>query len=347
MQLQSPSRPWIGADRVAPSEAPPGGLSPRAVPQFVSLGWDDCGEAAGIAWSLEVYARLGGKGSYFVTSSHGLTEVYRRIHREGHELGNHTVTHATSRGADAARWREEIAGCHRYLTEIVGVPAGELRGFRAPFLQYNDATLAALEALGFHYDCSIEEGFERRQDGTSFYWPYTLHGRSPGHTAQLPWNHEMQEIEPHPGLWELPAYAVVVPPDEACARYGLAPGFRMRMKAAQRWFSVQTGSITGFDYNLWADPSVGGFAMTRQELVATLKHTLALRLRGNRAPLLFGTHPDYYAASWDGNAPRASLAERRAAIEEFLEHAAGVPEVRLTSHGAVLDWIRAPSPLWA
>jgi hypothetical protein len=66
---------------------------------------------------------------------------------------------------------------------------------------------------------------------------------------------------------------------------------------------------------------------------------------GNRAPLLIGTHSSYYVASWDTNSPNAVVADRRAAIEEFVEYATSLPEVRVTSAKATLDWIRNPSAL--
>jgi hypothetical protein len=79
--------------------------------------------------------------------------------------------------------------------------------------------------------------------------------------------------------------------------------------------------------------------------VATLKYTLDLRLKGNRAPFLFGAHTGFYLNSWNTNAPGAPTAdERRAAIEEFLDYARSKPEVRITSARAVLEWMRNPRP---
>ncbi len=332
---------WTGNDNVPASSDPPCGLTPSEVPQFVSIGWDDCGQAEGVNWSLDMYQALGAKGSYYISSTYALTDVYKRIYADGHEIGNHTVSHATSYSVDEARWQQEITDCNAYLTGTVGVPAEEIMGFRTPFLQYNNATLKVVQNNGFRYDTSIEEGYEWEpyvMDGTNFYWPYTLDNRSPGHTVQLDWNTEMQEIDPHPGLWEMPVYAVIVPPDSELANFeGVEPGFRARMKEVQPWFEVESGMITGFDYNLWNQ-----FKMTKAEVVATLEYTLDLRLRGNRAPLLFGAHPDYYVASWDANAPNATTAERREAIEEFLAYAASKPAVRIARYRDVLDWVRNP-----
>ena len=40
-----------------------------------------------------------------------------------------------------------------------------------------------VKAAGFWYDCSIQEGTDLDQDGTNFFWPYTLDQGSPGHAT--------------------------------------------------------------------------------------------------------------------------------------------------------------------
>ena len=105
------------------------------------------------------------------------------------------------------------------------------------------------------------------------------------------------------------------------------------------WFDTDSGKITGFDYNLWVS-----FNMTKAEVLATLKYTLDLRIEGNHAPFLFGTHTDYYSDKY--TAPMNSTAqERREAIEEFLDYAISKPEVRVKSTAEVLDWMQDPTAI--
>ncbi len=228
-------------------------------------------------------------------------------------------------------------------------PPGAVTGFRTPYLEYNDAALAAVAAAGLHYDCSIEEGFEPRQDGANAFWPYTLDGGSPGHTAQVIAQQApgpLTELQPHPGLWELPVPAVFVPPDDRCADYGVAPGLRAALQERQPWFDTTTGAITGFDFNLWAHREAGGFELTPAQFLATLLYTVDQRLRGNRAPLLFGSHSGCYVDAWNDNAPGAPrAADRRAAIATLLEAVAARPEARIVTHRQVLDWMRATTPI--
>ena len=229
-------------------------------------------------------------------------------------------------------WMAEIQPAGDFL--ISNGVVDKIFGFRTPYLEYSDGVFTDLKELGYEYDCSIEEGYEDEQDGTNFYFPYTLDNRSPGHTVQVSWGEGLEELTDHPGLWELPVYSFIVPPD-----------LRDAMKSRVDWFDTGGGQITGFDYNLWVDAANGGFSMSKDEFLATLKYSLDQRLRGNHAPMLFGAHTAYYVDSYSASTPNATTAERRAAIEEFLDYAMSKPEVRIVPHKAVLDWMRAPKPM--
>lgn len=369
--------PWTGHDNVAPSANPPCGLSPAAVPQFVSIGFDDnaysgidgSAGTGGMTWATTMArSRTNADGSpvklsFYLTSiyaeqwqSESPTFVKRAWHTalvDGHEVGNHTVGHQHGSAFDLAQWRTEIAGATATLVKPfdpdevnfspdaskgIGAAASDIVGFRTPFLEYNDATLAAVKELGFHYDTSIEDGYQYEMDGTNYLWPYTLDGGSPGHEILVKWG-SRAPITGHPGLWELPDHPVIVPPDDKCAMYGVPSGLRARLQARQSWFDVEAGKITGFDYNLWVS-----FAMTKAEFLATLKYTLDQRLAGNRAPFMFGAHTDYYSSKYTA-VPNASLLERQQAIEELIDYARSKPMVRVTSNKQILDWVRNPVPL--
>jgi hypothetical protein len=357
---------WTGNDNVAPSQDPPCGLTPSQVPQFVAIGFDDnaysglegTAGTGGMSWAVDMLgARQNPDGSdvhasFYMTTiymdvwqSESPTYVKRAWHRamtEGHEIGNHTKSHSHGAAFSEDQWNTEIQACIDSLTlpfdpnEVnfspdptkgIGADESDIVGFRTPFLEYNDATLATAKDLGFRYDCSIEDGYQYDQDGTNYLWPYTLDNGSPGHEILVEWGSK-EPISPHPGLWELPDHPVIVPPD-----------LRDEMAARQSWFDVESGKITGFDYNLWVS-----FSMNKEEFVATLKYTLDQRLAGNRAPFMFGAHTDYYSSKYTA-VPNATLEERQEAIEEFLDYALSHPQVRVTSNREILEWVRNPEPL--
>jgi hypothetical protein len=286
------------------------------------------------------------KASFYMTSEYvagaeaedtaHVRAAWRAALAAGHEIGNHTHTHPHGENMTIAKWTQEMETCSSWLEgPHVAVPRERIAGFRTPYAEYNDDALRAVQAFGFQYDCSIEEGFEEDQDGTNFYWPYTLDKGSPGHDVQVGWGLK-HPLGAHPGLWEMPVYAVIVPPDDECLHYGVPVGLRARLRRVQDYFDPASGKITGADYNLWAL-----FQMNKAEFLATLKYTLDLRRRGNRAPFLLVVHADIYASKYD--VPMlASLADRQAALAELLDYAVSFPEVRVASAKQVLDWIERP-----
>lgn len=281
--------------------------------------------------------------------------AWRALHLDGHEIGNHTIRHLDGLPYDGKVWLEEVGGASKFLAQpfnpdepshtpeaTAGIGVGEMRGFRAPFLHLNDALFPVLKQLGFWYDASIEDGFQYRMDGTNYNWPFTLDQGSEVHDLfSKEWmSTEKLPIGRHPGLWELPVHPLIVPPDELAEKYGVPAGFRARLQAVQPWFDQKEGKLTGFDYNLWVS-----FAMTKAEVLATLKYSFNLRMKGNRAPFLFGAHTDVYSSKYAVPGLNSTARERQEAIEEFMRWTLARPEVRVVPIKSVLDWCRNPVSL--
>jgi peptidoglycan/xylan/chitin deacetylase (PgdA/CDA1 family) len=267
-----------------------GAGQPR-VPQFVSFGFDDNAHPDGIEWALNLLrGRTNADGSplrasFFVTAMY--LEQRAVVHAlddalaDAHEIGNHTYSHAHGGEFSIATWRGEIDACNKAIDRHLGA---RVRGFRAPFLEWNDAAFVAVREAQLEYDCSVYED--------SACWPSRRED----------------------GLWSLPVQPMIVPPELA----------------------RRESTITGFDYNLWV---LG--AMSAGEVKSTLAHTLDAHLRDHRAPLFVGMHSDLYSKN-NAEPMRETLAERRLAIEEFLDYALAKPDVRVVSHAQVLDYVNAP-----
>ena len=356
-------------DRLLPSQNPPAGLTPKEVPLFVTMGFDDNAHSGlannineGVTWASKFFASLtnpdGSRGScsFYLTSKYITKEdadepvelvkkSWQEAYKAGHDIGNHTHNHHWGQEFSQAQWAEEIALCHSELTALA-IDAKDITGFRTPFLGYNDNTFKAVEAHGFTYDCSIEEGSDKEQDGTNFFWPYTLDEASPGnqndHTKS---DGEIPLVGSYPGLWEIPAHMVIAPPDEKCEEYGVEVGFRHRLDAYKyttdpdNEFDVADGKITGLDYNCLVM-----FGMNASEWLGTLKYTLDLRLAGNRAPFTFGGHSDVYATGYD-ICPHITIAERREVIEAFFAYAQTKEPVQIVSVPHIIDWLKKPKAL--
>jgi peptidoglycan/xylan/chitin deacetylase (PgdA/CDA1 family) len=75
----------------------------------------------------------------------------RELSARGVEIGSHAVRHAHGLHFDEATWRAELAD-HQRISDLLSLPRP--LGFRAPFLEYNEAMYTALAAHSTRYDAS-------------------------------------------------------------------------------------------------------------------------------------------------------------------------------------------------
>jgi peptidoglycan/xylan/chitin deacetylase (PgdA/CDA1 family) len=309
------------------STSPPGGLAVDNVPQFISLGWDDNRFVSGIDWALDlIHDKTNPKGkgnectfdgsparfTFYVISSVDDTSdeikaAHKRMYAQGNEVGNHTNTHAESlmMNADVNVWKSEIGICNNYMLSDLGIPGSAIQGFRTPFLSWSDATFDAVSAAGFKYDCSIEHF----NQGNGYSWPYTL-----DHSSSLTYR---KPTGSYPGLWEAPVNEL--PQGDALWQ-----------------------GITGLDYNMW---DVAHYS--KAQVVKAMETALKVRMEGrtdfvaNRAPLFIGMHTDLYSP--ENETVGSVAADRRAAIEEFIEFAIAYhPDVRIVPAAQVIRWMQNP-----
>jgi peptidoglycan/xylan/chitin deacetylase (PgdA/CDA1 family) len=348
---------------VAPSSLPPKGIDVKKAPQFVVIGFDDNTRADGIDWALNLFKdKKNADGTEarvsFYMNSKGLDEwieddpdellnAMKRLKASSHEMGNHTYDHQEGSTFDQilkfdkTAWGTRIKKGTDKLTEKIALSKDNVSGFRAPYLIYNQAMFEELKLQNYTYDCSIEEGYATNFNGTNFRWPYQLNNGSPGHNESWganPENPDHIEIKPIPGLWELPNHVLMIPKDNECAKYGIKKGLWKRIKDKIPYLS--DFKITGFDYNLWSNVE-----LNKAEVLGILKYNLDLRLKGNRAPFMFGAHTQYYTDDWSQNAPKATTVEMRAAISEFIKYALSKPEVRIRPAIDIIKWCDNPTPI--
>jgi peptidoglycan/xylan/chitin deacetylase (PgdA/CDA1 family) len=276
--------------------------------------------------------------------------AWRNAYDLGNEIGNHTQYHLDGVGFTGDEWGQELDTAFQYLMAPlepenvdeepgIEVPREEIVGFRSPFLHYSDSLFPELRARGVWYDCSIEEGFQLDDDASRFAWPYTLDSGSEAHDYAQERGFEARDFDlgNHPGILELPAYALVIPPDSVAADYGIEEGLLGKIRSYVPAPEPGSDRITGLDYNLWYDSH-----LTKEEFLAVLKYNLDQRLDGNRAPFLFGVHTDFYRDNWEAD---ETFEQRREAIEEFLDYALSLDDVRVVTYKEVADFMREPRPL--
>ncbi|KAI9204001.1 uncharacterized protein BJ171DRAFT_558765 [Polychytrium aggregatum] len=175
--------------------SPPGGLSPRSIPQFITLTFDDAVDSV-----LEpvIQSMIDGplnpngcpiSSTFFVSTQWNDYWAVQRLYSKGHEIATHTMNHIGSPPI------EEIVGAQTALNRYAGVPKSKLLGFRHPYLLYSTQSFQNLASAGtFLYESSMS------MDGSINLWPYTL-DNGPAIscvTGDCSGNFKF------PGLWSLP-----------------------------------------------------------------------------------------------------------------------------------------------
>lgn len=191
------------------STLPPGRLSPQKTPQFIVISLDDALTSYSETFVQPWIANLtnpNGKPiplTYYVNATYSEPDLIYRRYLEGHEITNHTATHATGQQTSLETWQQEISQLQRFLTEKVGLPAGHSVGFRAPYLATNEEMWKALKASNMLYDTSIPEIPKSVvSNGLSeLVWPHTMdYGLALSCTAN-----DCPD-QPIPGLWTVPMW---------------------------------------------------------------------------------------------------------------------------------------------
>jgi peptidoglycan/xylan/chitin deacetylase (PgdA/CDA1 family) len=356
------------SQQLARSLNPPGGLAVSQVPQFVAVTFDDNFGSEGMNWTTDFFAgktNPAGSGnagtfdgsparvSFYHNSTYlsGMQSSWQAAFNAGHELADHTVNHGDGIGYSVAQWTTEIRDCRNALATGLGTTTSSIKGFRAPFLHYNDNafTVLASESPVFTYDTSIMGCWATAEGPTNCPWPYTMEsGSADADAVASKWaGRNVVSVTPHAGLWEVPVSVVFVPPDSVAAQYGFTSGLRQRVQNLlgsannPNFFEQSTGKLVGMDITLFLDAR-----MTRAEVVATLKYTLDQRLAsGNRAPLVFVGHTHVYQSAWDGTPNVPTLVDRRGVIQDFVNYALTKPEVRVRPVKDVVSWMNSPVAL--
>jgi len=120
------------------------------------------------------------RATHFLCASYTDYKLVNKYWRElGHEMASHSITHKTDqnywKGINADGWEDEALGMRKMITQFANIPAEEVKGFRAPYLQMGgDEMYLALSRSGFEWDCSWvsrEFGYQHLNRGL---YPYTM-----------------------------------------------------------------------------------------------------------------------------------------------------------------------------
>ncbi|CAM4365752.1 polysaccharide deacetylase family protein [Paenibacillus xylanexedens] len=97
---------------------------------------------------LEIFRRSGGRATFFMIGQEieNHPEIAAEVHREGHEIANHTYTHPNLTELTLEEAGEELQRAENLVQKVTGQPA---RCFRPPYFGVNDEILSLAAERGY------------------------------------------------------------------------------------------------------------------------------------------------------------------------------------------------------
>jgi peptidoglycan/xylan/chitin deacetylase (PgdA/CDA1 family) len=121
-----------------------------------ALTFDDGPDATITPQILDILDRQNVRATFFVLGGHvkGNEAVLRRIHKSGHEIGNHSWSHPPFTQISLEQVDAEVQNTQAVITSA-GVPMPRL--FRPPYGDFNDAVLARIPLTVIRWNVDPED----------------------------------------------------------------------------------------------------------------------------------------------------------------------------------------------
>jgi peptidoglycan/xylan/chitin deacetylase (PgdA/CDA1 family) len=164
------------------------------------------------------------KATFFVSHKYTNYSAVENMHRLGHEIAAHSITHNDLEnfwtGATVEEWAKEMAGSRLIIEKFGRINDNSVVGLRAPYLRVGgNNQFTMMEEQAFLYDSSITAPLQNPP-----LWPYTMYFKMPhrchGNLQNCPtrshavWEMVMNELDRRedPTVDEdLPGCAMIVP----------------------------------------------------------------------------------------------------------------------------------------
>jgi len=169
----------------------PGDLCPEndrctLVPQMVTLTFDDAINIGNIDLYEEIFNKQRRnpngcdiKATFFVSHHYTNYSAVQNMHRLGHEIAAHSITHNDDESfwseAKVEDWAREMAGSRLIIEKFAPIKDNSVVGLRAPYLRVGgNNQFTMMEEQGFLYDSSITAPLQNPP-----LWPYTMYFKMP------------------------------------------------------------------------------------------------------------------------------------------------------------------------
>jgi len=168
----------------------PGGLCPGKrncydVPQMVTITFDDAINNNNIDLYDEIFTNRFNpnnctiKGTFFVSHQYTNYSAVQNMHRLGHEIAAHSITHKNDEdfwtNATVEDWAREMSGSRLIIDKFANITDNSVVGLRAPYLRVGgNEQFTMMEEQSFLYDSSMTAPLQSPP-----LWPYTMYFKMP------------------------------------------------------------------------------------------------------------------------------------------------------------------------
>jgi len=169
----------------------PGNICPENdrcdnVPQMVMVTFDDAINNNNIDLYAEIFNQerrnpngCDIKATFFVSHKYTNYSAVEAMHRLGHEIAAHSITHNDDEkfwtNANVEEWAREMSGSRLIIEKFGNISDNSVVGLRAPYLRVGgNRQFTMMEEQAFLYDSSITAPLQNPP-----LWPYTMYFRMP------------------------------------------------------------------------------------------------------------------------------------------------------------------------
>ena len=119
------------------------------------------------------------KATFFVSHKYTNYSAVQNMHRMGHEIAAHSITHNDDESfwsnANVEDWAREMSGSRLIIDKFANITDNSVVGLRAPYLRVGgNRQFTMMEEQAFLYDSSITAPLRNPP-----LWPYTMYFRMP------------------------------------------------------------------------------------------------------------------------------------------------------------------------
>ncbi|CAG5096380.1 Similar to CDA1: Chitin deacetylase 1 (Bombyx mori) [Cotesia congregata] len=164
----------------------PGDLPSKDVPQMITITFDDAINNNNIGLYKEIFngkrKNPNGcdiKATFFVSHKYTNYSAVQEMHRKGHEIAVHSISHNDDErfwsDATVDEWAKEMAGMRIIAEKYANLTDNSVVGVRAPYLRVGgNNQFTMMEEQAFLYDSTITAALNNPP-----LWPYTMYFRMP------------------------------------------------------------------------------------------------------------------------------------------------------------------------